>query len=199
MLRFTVWGIVGSSVCLPAFGPNRHGTPNGWAATWVAASPGGCGAVQVRAPCLHHCATRVQQIRPCVSGGEAEARRDSAGQCDGADGLRPVEGGELRQRRADGAVLRRTGAPDGHRHGAERRVDLGQRLRLAQRRLAREPYRGGGGEPVQARGGVRLRLPEPSDRGGDVYLGLLDREPDAGVRRRPARQPEDQDQRRVGG
>ena len=71
------------------------------------------------------------------------------------------------------AVLRRTGAADRDRHDSlNGGDDPGQRLRLAQRRLARAPYRPGrGAEPIQARRGVRLRLPEPADGGGDVYLG----------------------------
>ena len=36
---------------------------------------------------------------------------------------------------------------------------------VAQRRLAGGPH-GGGGEPVEAGGGVRIRLPEPADGGG---------------------------------
>ena len=48
-----------------------------------------------------------------------------------------VQGGELRQRRADEAVLRQAGAAVRHRHDSPRGDNPGQHLRLAQRRLAR--------------------------------------------------------------
>ena len=69
----------------------------------------------------------------------------------------------------------------------------------AQRRLARAAHGERGGRARQARGVVRVRLPEPADARGDAPGGLLDCEPHAGVRLRPARQPQIQDQRRVGG
>ena len=47
-----------------------------------------------------------------------------AGRHDGADRPRPVEDGALRQRRRDGAGIRRARAADGHRHDARNAVTL---------------------------------------------------------------------------